>query len=141
MIEPLTIVLNKAGCSGRAVRVRELEATQVEEAADIAAKQTDAETTSMKMQQLEIREGLRRWIVGVSKKGSLTEADVEKLTDDDFITLNLSILSQAGEKSYEALFPSARDHAILARAYKKIHGSNEAEVEDILGKARAVSSV
>lgn len=140
-MEILTIVLNKPGCTGRAVRVRELEATQVEDAADFAAKQTDADTTSMKMQQLEIREGLRRWILGVSKTGGLTPESAKKLTDDDFITLNLSLLSQPGEKNYDSLFTSSREHAILARAYRKIHGSNEAEVEDILGKAMGGSSV
>lgn len=124
------------GCSGRAVRLRELSPTEKDKIAETAAKSVGKEGSMIEYRNEEIRQGLFKMLVGVTKTKGLTKVDdVLALKPEDWFTPTLEQLNMG---SYDDLF-TPKDDMILSSIYRRQNEISREEIEDIVGKAMPVS--
>jgi hypothetical protein len=129
------------GYCGRAVRLRELTAAEVEENANVAASLLNENDKMMKLQQVEFREGCKLMLVAVSKEEGLTPEKVAKLRQGDWEPLNLMKVKMPDSPwCYETLFWRAKDHAALVRLFRKFHVPRETELDAIVEKGCPVAT-
>ena len=125
--------------SGRGVRYRELTSEEIDQVALDAVRQMSAGDLGMRLQQIEIREGMLTFLVSVTKRAGLDAEALAKLPDSEWEPVNKQKLEMDGTYSFNKLFARAKDRAMLARLYQDLNVVTEAEVKDITGKACMVA--
>lgn len=130
------------GLCGRAIRVRELSAVEVEQNGVTAAGMVSAEDRAMKLAQIEVREGVKLMLVAVSKKAGLKPEEVMTLRTSDWEQLNLLKLNmdEASPYHYDNLFPRSKDHALLCRIFRRMHMPKESDIDAIVEKGCPVAA-
>jgi hypothetical protein len=129
------------GLCGRAVRVRELTASEVEDNANLAASLVSDNDKIMKLSQIEVREGIKMMLVAISKKAGLKPEEVAKLRAGDWEQLTISKLKMPNsEYFYEAIFSRAKDHAFMARLFRRLHTPKETDIDAIVEKGCPVAT-
>lgn len=130
MAQIFEVVLDASGCSGRKVRFKVLTSAEVDKLSlDAAALQTD-NASSLEYSAERIRLGIQRMLVSVeSEAGS-----------GQLVKTSAAALSGDGDDSYNALFSNSKDNAVLGMLFSRYHDISRKDVEDIMGKAQAVSS-
>jgi hypothetical protein len=130
------------GLCGRAIRVRELSAAEIEENGVAAAGMVNADDKTMKLMQIEIREGVKLMLVAVSKKAGLKPEEVAKLRAADWEQLSLLKLNMddSSQYFYDNLFPRSKDHALLCRLFRRMHSPKESDIDAIVEKGCPVAT-
>src|SRR5580704_19471159 len=119
-------------CSGRGVRFEMLTPTERDQALVSAA--TLAGDDKTKLNLLRQREGVRRMLRAVTRTKGLTDDEMLKLPESDWMKLD----HQKLEEEYDRLF-TTKDDEILAWFYREYHEPSQKDVEAIAGKAHTVS--
>jgi hypothetical protein len=131
-----------AGLCGRAIRMRELSASEVEDNACVVVGLVSEQANMMKLNQTEVREGIKLALTAISKKGNLSPEQVAKLRSSDWEQVSLVRLKMPESPyCYEMLFSSAKDHAALARIWRRLHVPKEQEIDAIVEKGCPVATV
>lgn len=120
--------------SGRGVCCVELFATEKDSVTLDAAKQVGKDASVADFRLTEIRVGVHRMIKKVSDKRLDKGVDLRS-PDIKWKEVDLEDL----EDNYDKYF-SAKDDAVLAGLYRKLHEVNFEEIEAIAGKAVQVSA-
>ncbi|HEU4728385.1 MAG TPA: hypothetical protein VFT22_10860 [Kofleriaceae bacterium] len=136
------------GMSGRGVRFRELTSTELDQAARDAARAISEEATFMELQQLETHEGIKRFIVAVTRRAGLSEKEIMECKDADWEPMTYQKLSMPAAASsglenpwsYDRLFARPKDHQEMARTYRDYNVLDAKVHEAIRGKVLAVAS-
>jgi hypothetical protein len=134
------LLLNTVASSGRGVRYHTLSPAEVDRVNADAARLVDPTTGPVEYRSVQIREGIKRMLVAVTKRtGIVSQDELLALTTADWEPLEPRKLEAGmGAFSYDTLF-TAKDDAILAVVYRQLHEVTLAEVQAILGKALTVS--
>lgn len=121
--------LKGRGFSGRVVRCRELDPTEVEDNLTAAAKLASKDATIIELKKTEWRNGVKRMITEVSDP---TDDPMKK--DLKFRKLS----PQQLDEQWASLF-KAKDVLLLESVYRDYHEVIPSEVADITGKAVPLS--
>jgi hypothetical protein len=125
------IHLNGKQCSGRGVRFKSLPPDESDKISADAAKLIGSEGTFVELKKTEWRMGVRKMIREVTVEGGL-----KTCMGDDVKWQKVTPMSL--DSDFDKLFTS-KDAALLAAVYREYHEVNEKDIEDIVGKALAVS--
>lgn len=121
--------LNGKRCSGRAVRVQQLDDQAVADNLTAAAKTLGKDAIYAELKKLEWKMGIRQFVVAISDPCTDPfAADVKwrKVNASDF---------EDGLKT----FFTAKDVMVLEALYREYHEVSTEELEIITGKGKAVS--
>lgn len=127
------IHLSGFGHSGRGVRVRQLEPEMVHECEAAAAAAIGKEGSALAYRQATLDEGVARMVKEV------TEAPVigaRSLRDADVSWRAVTL--QEMKHALSSIFTS-KDVAMLESLYSRLHEVSQAAVEEIMGKALAMT--
>jgi hypothetical protein len=125
------VFLDGKNCSGRGVRFRDLDPTEVEQITIDAGKGLTTDASMLELRKTEWRLGSRRMITAVTEGKALKEAD---LPTAKWIDVNEQYL----DAHYTSLF-TAKDNALLTALYREYHEINEDELDAISKKVLTVS--
>lgn len=121
--------------SGRGVRVRELDADEIDEAGLCAAKLLSKEANGAELSAKTAGECVRRMIVGVTKKGDLSTLDGAEWVD----VTQQDLENEEGQLYFAKLFTS-KDAQVLRSLHYRRHNATEEELAAIEGGAQAASA-
>lgn len=135
-------LLKGAGLCGRGIQFRELSADEVDENARTAASMLEENGTMMALQQLEVREGIMKCLVAVTKKGGIANTDeMLKLAESEWEKLDLGKLKMSDSPfAYDVLFRRAKDHIALAKIWRQIHVPDQKDIDNIVEKILPVAT-
>ena len=132
-------LLNGRGCSGRAVKIRELSAEEVDKCAINASKIMGDGATNAEYGITKHREMNFAAVVGVTTIGNFKTLDeVLAAGPSAWAKLSPLILEQSGPLSYASLF-RAKDDAVISGIVQRLHFVSGEDIEAIMGKALSVS--
>ncbi len=119
--------LTGKGFSGRAVRVRELTTSEVEENLTQAAKFVSSDASLLELKKVEWRNGVKRFVE------SVTEPTTDPMTAK-WKKVSCMDLEDLGK------YFKAKDQLALEAIYREFHEVVPSELEAITGKALPVAS-
>ena len=126
--------LSAPGCSKRAVKIRELTSSEVDQCRIDSAKMLGADSTNAEYGIGQQREMNHRAIVAVSKTPLTSQNEV---VSTEWTPLTPLLLAE-GACSYDKIF-TAKDDSILSAIIKKMHVASMDDIDSIVGKALTVS--
>lgn len=132
-------LLNAKGCSGRAIKLRELSASEVDQCSINASKTISESSTNAEYVVAKHRSLNYLALVGVTTKGKLkTLEEVLALPASDWAPLTQLVLESGGPLSFASLF-NAKDDAVISGIVQRMHLVSAEDIEAIMGKALDVS--
>ena len=126
--------------SGRGVKVRQLNPTEVDAAGVEAARSVGKDCLNVEYNQAKAKELVERMLVAVTKATGLKSMDeVKALPASEWVPLTQAKLNDPeGEYRFNKIF-TARDDGLLCGITSRLHIARVDEVEAIMGKALMVS--
>ena len=132
-------LLNAKGCSGRAVKIRELSASEVDQCAINASKAINGEATNAEYVIEKHRAMNHMALVGVTTRTSMKTLDeVLAVPESEWTPLTQLVLESGGPLSFGALF-NAKDDAVISGIIQRLHLVSAEDIDAIMGKALEVS--
>lgn len=117
------------------MRLRELEASEVDDADESARAQMTEDSTLADMRRLETVQGILRMLVAVTADPVASIEAAIALSPDKWLSLDLQSLTQSGPRNFKTVFKNAKDVVALSRIYQKFHMCSDRDIETVLGKA------
>lgn len=131
-------LLNIKGCSGRAVKIREMSAEEVDQCQINASKLGGPDATNAEFGVARHREMNFSAVVGVTTAGGYKTLDEVLAAGESAWTKVNHLMLEQGPFCYSTLF-KAKDDMLISNIVQKIHTVTAAEIEAIMGKALTVS--
>ena len=113
-------LLNAPGCSGRAVKIRELSSDEVDKCAVMASKTLTSDATNMEFSLAKHGQMNRRAVVGVTEAGGFKAISDVPLDQICWHVLTQQELELPGKYAYTSLF-NAKDDAVISGITQRLH--------------------
>ena len=138
--EPLRIVLQGSGMSGRGIQFKPLDPDVKRDVDLSAAKAAGKDANQVQIYELAARDGMARMLMAVTDKAGLSSDDLVK-QEIVWHTLTLAELNNPLSDYYlwgKKLF-TTRDLEFIEAIYSRLHSVPKDEFDAIMGKAMRVS--
>lgn len=134
----ILIHLSAKGCSGRAVRLRDLDPDERDKIAIDTATEVGKDANVAQYSVTEARNLINASLTGVTK-GTVKDADaLVKLPESEWLALDAQKLSQdPSAPTYYAKLFSPKEDSIIAGVVRRRNTATTDEIDSILGKAMA----
>ena len=140
MAELYQILLNAPGCSGRGVRYRVLPPSETDQVQIDAAVMCPPTSDPMRFRLTVFGLGIKRMLTEITRQGGYAHDDDLNSEEVQWVKINQQMLEPGpSEWAYDKVFTSV-DDSIMSRVWNRATEVNPVVAEQIMGKARKVSS-